>query len=94
MLEHDGVVVVLAPPRCFQSEPQAGVPGGVGWNSIGRPLRHDLADVGAADEAERAVVEVVADEIGDHRAAGARAHERVDVDVLVEEHAARALVVW
>src|SRR5215469_5234566 len=63
--------------------------GRTGWYRLvgDRPLTHLGRDQdAAADEAETAVVEIVALEIGDDRAETARTHEQVeDVPFVIEE---------
>lgn len=62
--------------------PQLGVPGVVGVCLMGAAAIAHVADTGAADEAERAVVELVAVQIVHAHAAGARAHERIELRAL------------
>ena len=55
-------------PRCLHSAPHFGVLSGTGWVSIGRRAGVERADIAAADEAQPAMVEIVAVEIVDDHA--------------------------
>jgi len=54
---------------------------------LNRPaISHDCANVRTTDKSQVLVIEIVAAEIVDHRSAGARRHERVNVDALVHKN--------
>ena len=77
---------------CFHAEPHRGVPGGTKRTWIGRPPLTVGCDEAAAEEAQAAMIEIVALEIIDHRWRRARADERIHLIVDKHQNARGGLV--